>query len=368
MARGATMAHILRRFTTVSRLQEAEVLLSRKPASAQNRTESVPSLEFTSEADVGRLGATLKTFKPKTPGLRHLKQPVNDHLHKGRPLLALTLPRRGQHIGGRNHTGQVTVRHRGAGHKRRIRIVDFMRMSPGRRLVERIEHDPGRNAHIALLSYVDEGSKTREYSYIIAPQGLRAGQYVESFRQGIPDRIIRELGGKPDAGMLATKTAFLGNCLPLHMVPPGSTVFNIGLRRNGPAQLCRSAGTYATITNRNEGHAQYHKYVDVKLKSGEVRRILRECCATIGVASNVNINRRQLGKAGRKRWMGIRPTVRGVAMNANEHPHGGGRGKSKGNRHPVSIWGQLVGAFSYMPYRAGANSLDEERVQDPQAQ
>ena len=285
----------------------------------------------------------LRTYKPRTPGVRHLKRPINDHLYKGRPYLPLTFARKGQHIGGRNNTGKVTVRHRGAGAKRRIRIIDFNRMTPGRHLVERIEHDPGRNAHIALIS-LQVGGITH-YSYIIAPQGMRAGERVESFRAGIPQHIIRELGGNPDAGMLAAKTAFPGNCLPLYMVPPGTTIYNIGLKKNGPAQLCRSAGTFATVVGKYDGHPQFHDYVDVKLKSGEVRRIQRDCCATVGVASNVNFNRRQLGKAGRSRWLGIRPTVKGVAMNAFEHPHGGGRGKSKGNVHPVSIWGQLVSAL-----------------------
>lgn len=282
----------------------------------------------------------LRTYKPRTPGVRHLKRPINDHLYKGRPYLPLTFPRKGQHIGGRNHTGHVTVRHRGGGAKRRIRTLDFSRVAPGQHVVERIEHDPGRNAHIALLSYVID--KKTNYSYIVAPQGMRAGERVESYMSGIPEQLMRELGGKPDPGMLAAKTAFRGNCLPLHMVPPGTTIYNIGLRKNGPAQLCRSAGTFATVISKNEGDPQYHNYVDVKLKSGEVRRIQRDCCATIGVASNVNFNRRSLGKAGRKRWLGIRPTVRGVAMNASDHPHGGGRGKSKGNVQPVSPWGQLV--------------------------
>ena len=283
----------------------------------------------------------LRTYKPRSPGLRHLKRPINDHLYKGRPYLPLTHARKGQHIGGRNsHTGHITVRHRGAGHKRRIRTIDFQRLAPGKHLVERIEHDPGRSAHIALLSRTV--GKTRSLSYIIAPEGMRAGEEVESYRQGIPKSLIRELGGTHDAGMIAAKTAFRGNCLPLHMIPPGTIIYNVGLRRGGKAQLCRGAGTYATVVGKNEGDPKRAIYVDVKLKSGEVRRIHRECCATIGTASNINFNRRQLGKAGRSRWLGIRPTVRGVAMNANEHPHGGGRGKSKGNVHPVSIWGQLV--------------------------
>ena len=174
---------------------------------------------------------------------------------------------------------------------------------------------------------------------------MRAGEEVESFRKGLPEHIIRELGGNADAGMVAAKTAFRGNCMPLHMIPPGTIIYNVGLRPGKGAQLCRSAGTFATVVSKNEGDTKKALWVDVKLKSGEVRRIHRDCCATIGTASNIYFNRRQLGKAGRKRWLGIRPTVRGVAMNANEHPHGGGRGKSKGNVHPVSIWGQLVGGM-----------------------
>lgn len=307
----------------------------------------------------------LRTYKPRTPGLRHLKRPINDHLYKGRAHLPLTFARKGQHIGGRNtHTGKVTVRHRGAGAKRRIRIIDFDRMEPGKHLVERIEHDPGRSAHIALLSRTDGNAK--KLSYIVAPQGMRAGEEIESFRQGIPERILRELGGKPDAGMLAARTAWRGNCLPLHMISPGTVVYNVGLRKGKGAQLCRSAGTFATVVSKNDGDPKYAMYVDVKLKSGEVRRIHKECCATIGTASNVNFNRRQLGKAGRKRWLGIRPTVRGLAMNANEHPHGGGRGKSKGNVHPVSIWGQLVSIHQIVSPWSSLIVLcaDQERLQD----
>lgn len=223
--------------------------------------------------------------------------------------------------------------------------MDFHRLEPGKHLVERIEHDPGRNAHIALLSKTFAGTKS--FSYIIAAQGMRAGEEVESFRTGIPERLIKELGGNPDAGLLAAKTTWRGNCMPLHMVPPGTAVYNVGLYKGKGAQLCRSAGTYATVIGRNEkGPANGVQYMNVKLKSGEIRRIHHECCATIGVASNIHFNRRQLGKAGRKRWLGIRPTVRGLAMNASDHPHGGGRGKSKGNVHPVSIWGQLVSPIS----------------------
>ena len=283
----------------------------------------------------------LRTYKPRTPGLRHLKRPINDHLYKGRPYMALTIARKGQHLGGRNsHTGKISVRHRGGGAKRRIRIVDFHRLEPGRHYVERIEHDPGRSAHIALISRIEDDKK--HFSYIVAPDGMRAGEEVESFLAGVPDRIVKELGGTLDAGMLAAKTALRGNCLPLKMIPPGTVVFNVGLQPGGKAQLCRSAGTYATIVSQHPIRPGKARFMDVKLKSGEVRRILEDCCATIGVASNPNYYRWSLGKAGRKRWLGIRPTVRGVAMNASDHAHGGGRGKSKGNRHPVSIWGQLV--------------------------
>lgn len=313
----------------------------------------------------------IRTYKPRTPGLRHLRRPINDHLYLGRPHHPLTIPKKGHGIGGRNVTGRITVRHRGGGHKRRIRLIDFDRMESGKWLVERIEHDPNRSAHIALLSRPKDGTdgehdtrylkhiakpmdgitrdrhlpKDREYRYIIAPQGMRAGERVESFRKGIPQRLLDELGSSADAGIIAAKTAWRGNCLPLHMIPTGTIVHNVGLHRGKKAQLCRSAGTFAMVVNKNDSTDATPRYVDVRLQSGEVRRIHRDCCATVGVASNSNHNRAQLGKAGRKRWLGIRPTVRGVAMNAVDHPHGGGRGKSKGNRHPVSIWGQLVSAF-----------------------
>ena len=197
---------------------------------------------------------------------------------------------------------------------------------------------------------------------------MRAGEQVESFRAGIPQLLLDTLGGSTDAGMVAAKTAWRGNCLPLHMIPTGTLVHNVGLKKGGKAQLCRSAGTFAMVIGTQkqdegeremegvvdgggraeEGEKQPERrgkkdlYVEVRLKSGEVRRIHRDACATVGTASNSNYNRRQLGKAGRSRWLGIRPTVRGVAMNASDHPHGGGRGKSKGNVQPVSIWGQLV--------------------------
>ena len=222
-------------------------------------------------------------------------------------------------------------------------MVDFVRKEAGKHTVERIEYDPGRTAHIALL----KSKVTQKLSYILAAQGMRAGDVVESFRQGIPQELLDSLGGSTDAGMIAAKTAWRGNCLPLHMIPAGTIVYNVGLYPGKGAQMCRSAGTFAMVTNKNDDTDNPKKalYVDVRLRSGEVRKIHRDACATVGVASNNNQFRKQLGKAGRSRWLGIRPTVRGVAMNANEHPHGGGRGKSKGNVVSQSIWGTLVRSF-----------------------
>ncbi|KAK4117422.1 ribosomal protein L2 [Canariomyces notabilis] len=284
----------------------------------------------------------MRTYKPRTPGTRHLKRPINDHLWKGRPYLPLTIPKKGQGKGGRNNSGRITVRHRGGGAKRRIRTVDFHRWAPGPHLVERIEYDPGRSAHIALVTEQATGKK----SYILAPEGMRAGDVVQSYRSGIPQELLDSMGGVVDPGILAARTAWRGNCLPMHMIPVGTVIFNVGSRPDGPAVFCRSAGTYATVVAKEEETREdgikvmTGKFVTVRLQSGEIRKVSKDACATIGVASNIMHQHRQLGKAGRSRWLNIRPTVRGVAMNANDHPHGGGRGKSKGNRHPVSPWGQ----------------------------
>ncbi|KAI4211156.1 MAG: hypothetical protein LQ351_006056 [Letrouitia transgressa] len=355
------------------------------PIEAVNPSTSSATFQA-NRPDPSTESSALRTYKPRTPGVRHLKRPINDHLWRGRCYLPLTFPRKGQHIGGRNHSGQVRVRHRGGGAKRRIRIVDFSRVEPGKHTVDRIEYDPGRTAHLALVTRDGTGKK----SYILAAQGLRAGDQVESFRQGLPQELIDSLGGVMDKGLIAAKTVFKGNCLPLYLIPQGTLVFNVGLRKGGRGQLCRGAGTFAMVLGAGEEYEKYAKehreqeggeenvvrsadgtwatekekgkekqkekrveggrggrewkdmYINVKLKSGEIRRIHREACATIGTASNTHWNRRQLGKAGRSRWLGIRPTVRGVAMNAFEHPHGGGRGKSKGNVQPQSIWGQLT--------------------------
>ena len=255
----------------------------------------------------------MRTYKPRTPGVRHLRRPINDHLWKGRPFLPLTITKKGHGKGGRNNSGRITVRHRGGGHKRRIRTVDFLRMTPGPHLVERIEHDPGRSAHIALLSEQATGRK----SYIVAAEGMRAGDVVHSYRSGIPKDLLDSMGGVVDPGVLAAKTAWRGNCLPLHMVPIGTMVYNVGSAKNRGAVFCRSAGTYAVVISKNDETTKGgEKYVIVRLQSGEIRRVSRDACATIGVASNPHYHYRQLGKAGRSRWLNIRPTVRGVAMNA----------------------------------------------------
>ncbi|KAG6078696.1 hypothetical protein E4U30_006096 [Claviceps sp. LM220 group G6] len=284
----------------------------------------------------------LRTYKPRTPGTRHLRRPVNDHLWKGRPHLPLTFPKKGQGKGGRNSTGRITVRHRGGGVKTRIRIVDFERRRPGAHLVERIEYDPGRSAHIALVTERSTGRKT----YILAAEGMRTGDIVHSYRTGIPQDLLDSMGGVVDPGILAAKTAFPGNCLPMHMIPVGTKVFAVGSSARRGAVFCRSAGTSATVVNKNEEmqadgtKMMTGKYVEVRLQSGETRRVNKNACATIGVASNQHHHYRQLGKAGRSRWLNIRPTVRGVAMNRVDHPHGGGRGKSKSRRHPVTPWGR----------------------------
>ncbi|KKF96294.1 54S ribosomal protein RML2 mitochondrial [Ceratocystis platani] len=219
-------------------------------------------------------GVFMRTYKPTSPGIRHLKRPINDHLWKGRAYLPLTFPKKGHGKGGRNNTGRVTVRHRGGGVKRRIRIVDFDRCRPGPHTVDRIEHDPGRSAHIALITEKATGRK----SYIVAAEGMRAGDVVQSYRSGIPQDLLDEMGGVIDPGILAAKTTFRGNCLPVHLIPVGTMVYCIGSFAKGPAKFCRSAGTYATLVSKEEETREdgtkvmTGKYVNVQLQSGEIRR------------------------------------------------------------------------------------------------
>ncbi|KAI1790970.1 mitochondrial ribosomal protein subunit L2 [Ganoderma leucocontextum] len=329
-------------------------------------TESTTSQQSPSEvnAALARTSVLYKTYKPITPGIRHLKRPLSPHLYQGRPLRELTVPLRKR--GGRNHHGHITVRFIGGGHKQRIRIIDFMRTEPGPCDVVRIEYDPGRSAHIALIKNRNAdlpGGKV--WSYILAPDNLRAGDVVESFRQGIPDGLVpgfvdsKELRGKTleqkgeEASLTQSQTASTaslalgvlraitvkpGNVVPLRLIPPGTIIHNIALNPQGRAVLVRSAGTFGQVI----AHEDSGKYSHVRLQSGEVRKVLQDCVATVGKVSNPLWKNRNLGKAGRNRWLGHRPRVRGMAMNRNDHPHGGGRGKSKGNKQPRSVWGWVA--------------------------
>jgi large subunit ribosomal protein L2 len=244
--------------------------------------------------------------KPTSAGRRFVVQVVTPNLHKGAPFAPLV--ERKDKTGGRNNQGRITVRHHGGGHKRHYRIVDFKRGKdgiPGR--VERLEYDPNRSAHLALVLYADG-----ERRYIIAPKGVTAGSEVLS---GVDAPI------KP------------GNALPLRNVPVGSQVHCVEMKPGKGAQMARSAGASVQLIAR-EGD-----YVTLRLRSGEMRKVHADCRATIGEVGNAEHSLRSLGKAGASRWRGIRPTVRGVAMNPVDHPHGGGEGRTSGGRHPVSPWG-----------------------------
>lgn len=301
----------------ITRLRRGYATVVGEPSSLSSvppaLTPKVPVPEF--GGPVTRQKASniiLRSYKPRTPGIRHLKRPINDHLYKGKPHRPLTLAKVGHGKGGRNHTGHITMRHHGGGHRRRIRTVDFERKAPGEHIVERIEYDPNRSAHLALLTETKTGIK----SYIIAAEGMREGDTTTSYRAGIPGDLLKSMGGVMDPGMLAAKTAFRGNCLPLHLVPSGTQVYNVGSTKGKGAVFCRSAGTYAVVVGKDDQPGKKSKHVIVKLQSGEVRKVDKDACATIGVASNPHWHFRQLGKAGRSRWLNIRPTVRGLAMNA----------------------------------------------------
>lgn len=244
--------------------------------------------------------------KPTSPGRRFVVRAKHDHLYTGRPEKKLTVGL--SKTGGRNSLGRITTRHRGGGHKRLLRMIDFKRRKDGiPAKVERIEYDPNRSAHIALLAYADG-----EKRYIIAPTGVRAGDTLVSGN----DAPIK-----------------VGNTLPLENIPLGSVVHCVELKPEKGAQICRAAGTSAQVL------AKEGAFVMLRLRSGEVRKVLASCRATIGVVSNTENNLQSLGKAGASRWRGRRPTVRGVAMNPVDHPHGGGEGRTSGGRHPVTPWG-----------------------------
>ncbi len=249
----------------------------------------------------------LKTYKPITPGQRSLVLVDRSDLWKGKPVKTLTegLTKNG----GRNNAGRITARRRGGGHKRSYRMVDFKRLKKDMQAeVQRIEYDPNRTAYIALIKYEDG-----EVAYILAPQRLAAG-----------DKVIA--GEKVDVKP--------GNAMPLRNMPIGTIVHNVEMKIGKGGQIARSAGTYAQLAGRDSG------YAIMKLSSGETRMIHADCLATVGAVSNPDNSNTKLGKAGRKRWVGKRPSVRGVAMNPVDHPHGGGEGRTSGGRHPVSPWGK----------------------------
>ncbi len=249
----------------------------------------------------------LVKVKPTSPGRRGMVKLVNPDLYKGRPYAGLVEKK--SKSAGRNNNGHITTRHLGGGHKQHYRVVDFVRNKDGiAAKVERIEYDPNRTANIALICYADG-----ERRYIIAPKGLSVG-----------DQIMNgsEAPIKP------------GNSLPLRNIPVGTTLHCIEMLPGKGAQIARTAGAAVVLMAREGSYAQ------IRLRSGEVRRIHIECRATVGEVGNAEHNLRKLGKAGAMRWRGVRPTVRGVVMNPVDHPHGGGEGRTSGGRHPVTPWGQ----------------------------
>jgi len=254
----------------------------------------------------------LVKVKPTSAGRRGVVKVVNANLHKGRPLASLTEKQiRGS---GRNNHGRITMRHKGGGHKQAYRVIDFKRSKDGiPAKVERLEYDPNRSAHIALLCYADG-----ERRYIIASKGLTVGAQLMSGNEA-PIRV--------------------GNALPLRNIPVGTTIHCVEMLPGKGAQLARSAGTSVQLLAREGTYAQ------LRLRSGEIRRVLIDCRATIGEVGNEENNLRQIGKAGAMRWRGVRPTVRGVAMNPVDHPHGGGEGRTGTGRNPVSPWGQLTKGY-----------------------
>lgn len=244
--------------------------------------------------------------KPTSPGRRFVVSVHNPELHKGKPFSALVAKKNKN--AGRNNAGRITVRHQGGGHKQRYRLIDFKRNKDDIvAKVERVEYDPNRTAYIALLLYRDG-----ERRYIIAPKNLSAGMEVVS-----GDHVAIQPG----------------NCMPIRNIPLGTVIHNIELKPGKGAQIARSAGTSVQLV------AKDNAYATLRLRSGEMRKVLLNCRAVIGVVSNVEHNLTSVGKAGPNRWRGIRPTVRGVAMNPVDHPHGGGEGRTSGGGHPVTPWG-----------------------------
>jgi large subunit ribosomal protein L2 len=268
--------------------------------------------------------------KPSSPGRRFLVKIVEGKLHKGEPHIALLEHK--TKSGGRNNQGRITTRHRGGGHRQRYRVIDFKRNKdgvPGR--VERLEYDPNRSAHIALVLYADG-----ERRYILAPRGVQAGSEIHSGS---------EAPIKP------------GNALPLRNIPLGTVVHNIEMKPGKGGQLARSAGCGVQLVAREGAHAT------LRLRSGEMRKVPGDCRATIGEVGNAEHNLRSLGKAGASRWRGVRPTVRGVVMNPVDHPHGGGEGRTSGGRHPVSPWGTPTKGYKTRKNKRTTNMIVRRRKQ-----
>jgi len=254
----------------------------------------------------------LVKVKPTSPGRRQLVKVVTPGLHKGKPVTKLTESQSKK--AGRNSHGHITTRHQGGGHKQHYRVIDFKRNKDGiAAQVERIEYDPNRSAHLALLCYADG-----ERRYIIAPKGVAAGMQLVS---GVEAPIK------------------VGNTLPLRNIPVGTTIHCIEMLPGKGAQIARAAGTSVQLLAREGDYAQ------LRLRSGEIRKVHVNCRATIGEVGNEEHSLESIGKAGRVRWRGVRPTVRGVAMNPIDHPHGGGEGKTAAGRHPVSPWGTLTKGY-----------------------
>ncbi|GAB1263637.1 50S ribosomal protein L2 [Aurantivibrio infirmus] len=266
--------------------------------------------------------------KPTSAGRRFVVSVVSPDLHKGAPYAPL-LEKKSK-SGGRNNTGRITTRHIGGGHKQHYRVIDFKRLKDGiPAKVERIEYDPNRSANIALVCYADG-----ERRYIIAPKSLKADDQIQS-GEDAPIKV--------------------GNTLPMRNIPLGSVVHCVEMKPGKGAQIARSAGTSAQLVARES------IYVTLRLRSGEMRKILAECRATIGEVSNSEHSLRSLGKAGATRWRGVRPTVRGVAMNPVDHPHGGGEGKTSGGRHPVSPWGTPTKGYKTRKNKRTSNMIVRRR-------
>ncbi len=268
--------------------------------------------------------------KPTSPGRRFVVKVTEPELHKGSPYAPLVEKKTKN--GGRNNTGRITTRHRGGGHRQRYRVIDFKRDKDGvKGAVERLEYDPNRSAHIALVAYEDG-----ERRYILAPKGVYAGTEILS-GSDVPI--------KP------------GNAMPLRNVPLGTMVHNIEMKPGKGGQIARSAGTGVQLVAREGAHAT------LRLRSGEMRKVPSDCRATIGEVGNHEHSLRSLGKAGATRWRGVRPTVRGVAMNPVDHPHGGGEGRTSGGRHPVSPWGVPTKGYKTRKNKRTDNMIVRRRNQ-----